>query len=54
MLISSSTFLFWDSTREALHDSHFKKFLIYLILAVYAAPQFSLCLKQAVLPPIPS
>ena len=52
MLISNSIFLFWDSTRVAWHDSKFKKLLIYLILALYAAPQFSLCLKQAVLAPV--
>ena len=52
MLISSSVFLFLDSTRVALHDSQFKKILIYLILALYAAPQFSLCLKQAILAPV--
>ena len=28
------------------------KHLIYLILALYAAPQFSLCVKQAVLSPV--
>ena len=45
-------FLFWDSTIVALHDSQFKKLLIYLILALYAAPQFSLWLKQPVLGPV--
>jgi len=42
--ISYSIFLFLDSTRIALYDSQFKKLFLYLILALYAAPQFSLCL----------
>ena len=46
MLISSSICLFWDSTRVALHDSQFKKILIYPVLALYATPQFTLCLKH--------
>ena len=52
MLISSSIFLIWNSTRAALHDSQFKKLLIYLKLALYAAPWFNLCLKQDVLAPV--
>lgn len=37
MLIS--IFLFFNSTGVALHDSEFKKLLLYLKLALYAAPQ---------------
>lgn len=43
MHISRSIF-YWN----IFADLQIKK-CIYLILAVYAAPQFSLCLKQAVL-----
>ena len=52
MHISRSIVLFWGSTGIFLHDLQFKKLLIYLILPLYAAPQFSLCLKQAVLAPV--
>lgn len=31
MLVSSFIFLYWDSPREAFHDSQFKKVLIYFI-----------------------
>ena len=49
MHVCRSIFLIWGSTSISLHDLHFKKLLIYLILVLYAAPQFSLCLKQEVL-----
>lgn len=45
MFISSSIFLFWDSTREALYDLQLKRFLIYLMLACYTTPQFIFCHK---------
>lgn len=45
MFISSSIFLFWDSTRGALYDLQFKRFLIYLMLAFYTTPQFIFCHK---------
>jgi len=48
MHISRSMFIFWGSTGISFHDLQFKKLLIYLIPALYAAPQFNLCLKQAV------
>ena len=35
---SRSIFIFWGSTGISLHDLQFKKLLIYLILALYAAP----------------
>ena len=47
MRISRSIFIFWGSARTSLHDLQLKKRFIYFILALYAAPQFSLCLKQA-------
>ena len=34
-----------------MHDLQFKK-LTYLILTLYEDPQFSLCLKQAILAPV--
>ena len=45
MLISGSKFYF-RAARVVLHDSQLKKLklLIYLILALYAAPQYTLCL----------
>ena len=52
MHINRSIFIFWGSTSIALHDLQFKKLIIYLILTLYAAPQFSLCLKQAVSAPV--
>ena len=52
MEISKSIFIFWGSTGISLHDLQFKTLLIYLILPLYAAPQFILCLKQAVLAPV--
>ena len=36
----------------SLHDLQLKKLLIYLMLTVYSAPQFNLCIKQAVLAPV--
>lgn len=47
MLISSSIFSFLDSTRVTVHDSPFKIIISYLVLDLGAAPQFTLCLKQA-------
>ena len=44
--------LFWGSTGISLHDLQFNKLLIYLIRTLYAAPQFSHCLKQVVLAPV--
>ena len=52
MHISRSVFIFWGSTGISLLDLQLKKNLIYLKLALYAAPQFSLCLKQAILAPV--
>ena len=49
MVISALNFYFWTTT---VHDSQFKKLLIYLLPVLNAAPQFSLCLKQAVLAPV--
>ena len=47
MDFSRSIFIFWGSTRISLHDLKFRKLLIYLILARYAAPSV-----QAVLAPV--
>ena len=40
-------YLHSDALLVSLHDLRFKR-LIYLIPTLYAAPQLSLCLKQAV------
>lgn len=37
MLISSSTFLFWYSTRVILHDPQLRKILVYLKLGLYGS-----------------
>lgn len=51
MLISSSVFLFLDSSGVALHDSWFKGIIIPVVLGLGARAQFFHCLKQAVLAP---
>lgn len=40
--------IFYSWTLLDLHESQFKKLLIYLVLCLVAAPLFLLCLKQAV------
>lgn len=44
MLISNSIIVFRDSIIVALHDPQFKNSSFYLILVLYAAPQFRLCI----------
>ena len=41
----------WNISGISLYDFNFKKLLILLILVLYAPPQFSLSLKQAILAP---
>lgn len=43
----------WTLIRAILHDWQFKIILIYLLLGLVTAPQFSHCLKQAVLDHLP-
>lgn len=42
-----------DFIRVTLHDSQFRIIIIYLILGLGAVPQFMLCLKWAILAPLP-
>lgn len=42
------SFFYFETPELALHNSQFENILINLILALHAATQFNLCLKQAV------
>lgn len=46
MLFSTSIFLFWDSTRAALHDRQFQIIRIYHIVSLCAVIKFICCLEQ--------
>lgn len=41
--------LFWGSTGFFVYDLHLTNIPIYLIIMLYAAPQFSFCVKQVIL-----
>lgn len=54
LLIASSVYLIWDSTKAAFHQSQHEIIYTYLTLALKAAYKLTRCIKAVILTPVSS